>query len=148
MHMGSSMLVAGETNCGKTEFIINFLAQAGEIFDIAPKAGYWFYEAVTKRHALLKQRGYIMQEGLPDNFDNIPANSAIVIDDLMEESKDTATVTSLFTKLAHRKPYFVVFSMQNFFFQSREARNRTLNVQYMVIFKTPRDSTQITHLGS
>ena len=66
----------------------------------------------------------------------------------MEEAKDTAIVTSIFTKLAHYKPYFVIFTMQNLFFQSREARNRTLNVQYMIIFKARCDSTQITHLGS
>src|SRR5438552_8978220 len=85
---------------------------------------------------------------MPENLDNVPANAAIIIEDLMDEVKDNSNVTALFTKLAHKKPYFVIYTMQNLFFQSKVARNRSLNCQYVVLFKNPRDIVQIKVLGS
>ena len=43
-----------------------------------------------------------MHEGLPENFDFCEPNSVIVLNDLMEESKDNVAVTAIYIKVAHR----------------------------------------------
>ena len=84
-----------------------------------------------------------MHEGLPENFDFCEPNSVIVLDDLMEVSKDSVAVTALYTKAAHHRPYFIINILQNLYFQSKRQRSRHLNTQYMVIFQIPRDENQI-----
>ena len=147
LHMGSCMLVAGPIWSGKTSFVIRLLDSANILFDVVPSYVYWFYGQKTAQHDFLTKKNYIMFEGLPDNFDFCEPNSVIVLDDLMEESKDNVQVTALYTKAAHHKPYFVINITQNLYFQSKEQRTRHLNTQYMVIFKIPRDVNQIAVLS-
>ena len=42
----------------------------------------------------------------------------------------------------------VVFLTQNLFHKSKYARDISLNSDYMVLFKNPRDASMITHLGA
>ena len=71
----------------------------------------------------------------------------IVLEDLMQESKDHPGVSNLFTKLVHHKNLFVINITQNFFLRSNETRTRRLNAQYLVLFKNPSDATQIAVIG-
>src|SRR3981189_3603223 len=144
--MGSCMLVAGPIWSGKTSFVIRMLDSAHILFDTLPSFVYWFYGQKTAQHDLLTKKNYIMYEGLPDNFNFCEPNSVTVLDDLMEESKDSAAVTALYTKAAHHRP-FIINILQNLYFQSKEQRTRHLNTQYMVIFNIPRDVNQIAVLS-
>ena len=92
------MLVAGPIWSGKTSFVIRMLDSAHVVFDILPSYVYWFYGQKTAQHDLLTKKNYIMHEGLPENFDFCEPNSVIVLDDLMEETKDSVAVTALYTK--------------------------------------------------
>ncbi len=141
------MLVCGQTGSGKTEFIIRFIDSRKKLFDDAPQHVYWYYGAKTKRHDDLIKRGYEMSDTLPETFANLQPKSIIVLDDLMDETKKNVAVTALFTKLAHHNEYFVIFTSQNIFFKTPEFRNRSLNTQYMVLFKNPRDAGQIRYLS-
>ena len=147
IHMGSCMLVAGPIWSGKTSFVIRMLDSAHVIFDTVPSYVYWFYGQKTAQHDLLTKKNYIMHEGLPENFTFCEPNSVIVLDDLMEETKDSVAVTALYTKAAHHKPYFVINILQNLYFQSKQQRSRHLNTQYMVLFNIPRDKNQIAVLS-
>lgn len=141
---GSSMLVCGPTMAGKSTFVHSLL-QNKQIFDKPPNAIYWFYGGDSVIG--LEGKGYILHKGLPDTFNNIPPNSVVVLDDLMDESKDHAGVTALFTKLVHHKNLFVINITQNVFANSRETRTRRLNTQYVAMFKNPSDVTQIHMIG-
>src|SRR5277367_2565104 len=90
---------------------------------------------------------YILRNGLPEIFLDVPPNSVVVLDDLMNEAKDHAGVTAIFTKLVHHRNLFVINITQNFFENSRETRTRRLNTQYVVMFKNPSDVTQIHIIG-
>jgi hypothetical protein len=140
---GSSMVVSGPTMCGKSTFVHALLANK-QIFSSPPDRVYWFYGQATDD---LKDKNYILKEGLPDTFVDIPPNSVIVLDDLMQEAKDHPGVTNLFTKLVHHKKLFVINITQNFFLRTNETRTRRLNSQYMVLFKNPSDATQIAVIG-
>src|SRR5271163_1176138 len=148
LKLGSCMFVAGPSSSGKTMFIVNLIGYAEEMFDTPPTATYWYYGAKTAMHDELLERGFKLFDTVPTNFDKIPPRSFIVLDDMMETAKTSQVVTSLFTRYAHHANFFVIFSTQNLFHQSREARTRSLNSQYMVLFKNPRDMGQIKILAA
>ena len=141
---GSSMLICGPTMAGKSTFVHNLLANKS-IFDTPPSQVHWYYGGESIEG--LEGRGYILHTGLPENFQDAPVNSVIVLDDLMDEAKDHAGVTALFTKLVHHRKLFVINISQNFFVNSKDTRTRRLNAQYIVMFKNPSDVTQIHMIG-
>lgn len=140
----SSMLLAGPSQCGKSTLLNQILADEN-LFHHKLEKIYWYYGQLNDD--LCKANNYILREGLPESFADIEPYSCIVLDDLMEEARNHAGVTALFTKLVHHKKLFVVMLTQNFFDKSKESRTRRLNAQYMIIFKNPSDVTQIATIG-
>src|SRR5271156_6745237 len=140
---GSSMVVSGPTMRGRSTFV-HALLKDMTIFNNPPERVYWYYGQVTDD---LKNQDYVLKEGLPDTFVDIPPNSVIVLDDLMHEAKDHPGATNLFTKLVHHKNLFVINITQNFLLRTNETRTHKLNSQYLVLFKNPSDATQIAVIG-
>lgn len=91
------------------------------------------------------------QEGLPSRedlmfSDNLPR--LIILDDLMREcSNDNGVIGDLFVKGSHHKNLSVICLMQNVFSQGKAARTNSLNTHYLVLFKNPRDRSQIIWLS-
>ena len=71
--------------------------------------------------------------------------NVVVLDDLMAETD--GRVTDLFTKKSHHSNTSVIYLVQNLFSRNKESRTISLNTQYMVVFKNPRDASQITNLA-
>jgi len=144
----SVMIVAGPTQAGKTTFVIKFLDAAHWILKNGVESGkiYWICNEKPVGKNYNPKYDYI--EGVPDDFSFVEKNSVVVIDDLMQEVKESAIVTSLFTKLSHHKNVFVIYITQNFFNQSKEEVTRRRNCQYIVLFKNPADVRQIQIIGS
>ena len=69
----------------------------------------------------------------------------MVIGDLMSETDER--VTKLFTKKSHHCNTSVKYLVQNLFSKGKESRTISINVQYMVLFKNPRDNTQVVNLA-
>jgi len=141
----SSLLLAGPSQCGKSTLLNQMLADEN-LFQFKFEKIYWYYGQMND-DLCKDDNNYILREGLPESFADIEPFSCIVLDDLMEEAKNHAGVTSLFTKLVHHKKLFVVMLTQNFFQKTGETRTRRLNAQYMIIFKNPSDVTQIATIG-
>jgi len=57
------------------------------------------------------------------------------------------SVTDLFTKGSHHRYISVIYIVQNLFNKGKEHRTISLNSHYIVVFKSPRDSSQIIHLA-
>ena len=89
-------------------------------------------------------------EGIPadllQSLDRTQRN-VIVIDDLMSESINNTKVSDLFTKGSHHINLSVILILQNLFYKGKEMRTISLNSHYMVLFKNPRDTSQINHLA-
>ena len=144
LKMSSSMTIGGPSQCGKSTFTHALLALRNEIIDNPPSKIYWYYGQYTRT---LSSKPYVVEQGIPDSFDQIEDGSVIVLDDLMHEARDHQGVTGLFTKLVHHKNLFVINIVQNFFYHSKETRTRRLNTQYVILFKNPSDATQINIIG-
>jgi hypothetical protein len=69
-----------------------------------------------------------------------------VLDDLMSEiAERSADVERLFSRTSHHRKVSVFLITQNIFLKN--LRTITLNAHYLFLFKNPRDTSQIVHLG-
>lgn len=133
-------IVAGPTGCGKTCFMLKLVSRAREMVSPAPKLVLWCYGTYQK--AFSGVPGVEFHEGIPD-VDMLHERTLLVIDDLMQEADER--VNMIFTKYSHHKDVSVMFLTQNLFHKG--ARTMTLNSHYLILFKNPRDASQITYLA-
>ena len=92
--------------------------------------------------------GVSFHQGLPssDEIEEM-SNGLLVIDDLMHDAVKDSSMLSTFTEGSHHKNISVVFLMQNIFHKESHTRTMSINTQYMVLFKNPRDEKQIQTLA-
>lgn len=139
----SSMLVVGPSMAGKTTFVKKLIENRHLLYDVPPKKVHWFTGSEPPADILVE----VYDEGLPDNFDMVHPHDMVVLDDLMMEAENSKVVSNLFTRLVHHRPCTVISITQNLYSGGKENRTRSLNAQYIVLFKSPRDASQIECLG-
>ncbi|XP_068993909.1 uncharacterized protein [Neodiprion pinetum] len=88
------------------------------------------------------------REGLPQHadYEGDKKPKLLVIHDLMREASNNVVV-DLFTKVCHHKNLSVFYITQNLFHKGNGQRDISLNANYIVFFKNPRDRAQIQHLA-
>ena len=86
----------------------------------------------------------------PELFSHIDPmkRNLLVIDDQMADLADYREMMDLFTKGSHHRNLSVIFIVQNLFQKGIVMRTLSLNTQYYIIFKSPRDKSQIRSLSS
>ena len=135
------MTIAGPTGSGKTTFVERFLTTLPDVMVPVPEKIIWCYS--EWQSAYEKLNGFVdFVEGLPSVWESGPRR-LIIIDDLMNQTDDR--VTELFTKGSHHRNMSVIQIVQNLF--DKKQRTINLNCHYTVLFKNPRDASQITHLA-
>ena len=141
------MCIVGPSHGGKTHLTLNLLERRNELFDCIPNRVVWCYGIY--QHDLqreLTSKGYHVQPGIISVADIQPYD-IIILDALLNESRNSQEVTAMLTKAAHHKPCFIIFIMQNLFPSGKEARTRSLNTHYYIIFNKIRDKSQVEFLA-
>lgn len=85
-------------------------------------------------------------EGVP-NVDEIPADTLLIIDDMLSQLANDKGLLDLFCVQSHHKSISVIFVTQSFYFDSRILRSVTRNAHYIVLFKSQRMAGTIEQLG-
>ena len=143
-------LVAGPTGSGKTEFIIELILNKNKCIKPSPNKIFYCYSLWQERFNYLQKicdnikfiNGLIDAQDIDENYNNL-----VILDDLMKEASDDNSILDLFTKGSHHKNTSVILITQNIFSKGKHSRTISLNSHYLVIFKNPRDQTQINHLA-
>ena len=139
-------LIAGSTSSGKSVWVKEFITHLSEMTYPVPDEVVWCYGEWQDAYNSLKARGVIFSEGLPDVDEWVnDRKRLVVLDDLMNETDER--VSRLFTKGSHHRGISVIQIVQNLFSNNKHQRTISLNSQYLVIFKNPRDKGQIMHLA-
>lgn len=142
-----TLCIVGPSHSGKTHLTLQLLDHRHQLFDCTPQRVVWCYGIYQAAlHRELIQRGYETRSEIIATSEIKPYD-IIVLDDLIQESKNSPDVTAMFTKAAHHKPCFIIFITQNLFPPGKEARTRSLNTHYYIIFKNPRDKSQVEYLA-
>ena len=145
-------LVAGPTCCGKSQFVKRLLESGEDMIEGAPENIIWCYGIYqsTYDEMLRNVPNILFVEGVPSDLESMInpfKRNLVVIDDLIQELSNDPRITSLFTKGCHHRNLSVIFILQNIFHRGKELRDMSLNCHYLVLFKSPRDSSQINHLA-
>ena len=153
-----SMILAGGRRSGKNQFIKKVLTSSPSIVSVPIKRLIWFYASAQDLifDEIRKSSGGRTVEfvkGLPKDTSIEDGyigggyeSTLIVIDDLMSEANTRPDVNHLFTRGRHLDTS-VIFLVQNFHNKGKYMRENTLNADYIVLFKNPRDMTMIQYLG-
>ena len=146
------VLIAGATSSGKTQFVKRLLESGEDMIDSAPQKIFWLYSiyqtAYDEMLTTIPNISFI--EGVPSDLESMidpSIRNLVVINDLMREISNDCRITDLFTKGSHHRNMSVIFILQNIFHRGKELRDMSLNCHYLVLFKSPRDSSQINHLA-
>ena len=78
---------------------------------------------------------------------NSQFNNLLILDDLMREASGNEQILDMFTKGSHHKNTSVMLLTQNIFSKGKHSRTISLNSHYIVMFKNPRDRSQISFLA-
>ena len=154
----STILIAGPTGCGKTQFLLKLLTSNNAI-DPAPERITWVYSEWQPAYDALKRvlgwcTRFIKDYEATELYNSIDPNyrNVLVLDDQMGcdgtcGGDGAVTLTKLFTQGSHHRNLTVVYVVQNLFNKDRTMRTVNLNSHYQVLFKNPRDKTQVRTLG-
>lgn len=141
-------LISGPSQAGKSEFVKKFLDNLACMCDARFDrilVYYGEFQPIYRKFPSDKVKIEFFNR-LPERNDyeinSLP--KLLIIDDLMLESAKSDVIVNLFTKGCHHKNLSVFFIVQNLFFQGKGLRTISLNCCYIVLFKSPRDKSQVS----
>ena len=147
-------LMAGPTCCRKSQFVKRLLhVESGEdMIDGSQENIIWRFGIYqpTYHEILRSVRNSHFVEGVPSDLEsmiNPSIRNLAIIDHLMHELSNNQKITSLFTKGCHHRNLSIIVMLQNVFHRGKELRDMSLNFHYLVMFKSPYDSSQVNHLA-
>lgn len=144
-------VIAGPTQSGKTVFVRKLLKAPHLYIDSPPDKIVWCYGAYDENQMNMIKNGSKQEiefvEGLPD-LSCFSANekNLLILDDLMGDVGRNREIADLFTKGCHHRNISVILLLQNLFHKAPIMRDIHTSSNYLVIFKNPRDSAQISFL--
>jgi hypothetical protein len=150
----SAFLLGGVSQSGKTTFAFNILRNIKVLFE-DPRCRqniiYYYNQWQTSFDAFRKEnivKSWVDKLPTADKVKEVTAlykdrgGSVLVIDDFAQEL--TPDIVDLFSILCHHTNSVVILLTQNIFSKNRVFRDISLNSTYVVLFKNPRDASQIT----
>ena len=135
-----SLMIVGPTSCGKTHFVRQLL-ESSKMKDFNYE---WYYNQYQQTYTDFQRavgKGRVkLSRGLPKYNDedlrdlNPVKKTVIILDDLMEEAKNSTLVSKLFTQGRHRN-VSVILILQNAFPKGKYNSEISRNAMYMTLFK-------------
>lgn len=149
-----SCLLVGPSGCGKTYFVKKVLEQCENVLDSTPDNITWVYTSHQPMYDELMKtvKNIKFVKGLPDSFEDeslFPPDQShlVILDDVIFEASNHPEVVKIFTQYRHHKNMSVMMLTQNLFQQGKYSRAISLNSNYLILFKNPRDRLQMSILA-
>ena len=139
-----TMIVSGPSNAGKSCFVEKLLKHAKKMIKPAPGRIIWHYSQWQAMYSLMHNVEFKLGPPTDDDIQSYN-DSLLIIDDLMSECSTLSS--NLFTKYSHHLKISIIYILQNLFVQSKNQRSISLNTGHIVLFKNPRDSSQVMFLA-
>jgi hypothetical protein len=142
--------IAAPTMGGKTHMIKEILKYKDIMISPAPTNVIYCYKAWQPSYNDIKlnNNSIIFNEGLIEISKlNAKSKNLLILDDLMSQCVDNPEILSLFTIGTHHTNTSVFFLTQNIYAKGKYARDLSLNSNYIINFKNPRDQLQVQVLA-
>ena len=152
-----TLIAAGPSRSGKTSWVYSLLSQSSVLLDRNPHKVFYFYNQWQPLFDRMQREKLVNQfvNHLPDKqeLEKLTASgkksgrgSLCIIDDFMNSSSEH--VGEIFTALSHHLDLSCIYITQNLFAQNNKyMRDMSLSASYLVLFKNPRDQSQIVNLA-
>lgn len=146
----STVLVSGPTGCGKTVFVSQLVIE--NLIQPRPTRVIWVYSEWQTLYdeIKIKRVGIDFVKGLDDDiYQSLDPKirNLIILDDQMHNTGDSKLLGRLFTEASHHRNLTIIYIVQNLFDKGKSHRTVSLNAQYLILFKNPRDKSQIATMG-
>jgi len=135
-------ILAGPTMSGKTLWTLKLIENMRTLIRPTPLRVIWCRGIKTESNL---PSWITVIEGLPDNFEAIPTDSLLILDDLQEECGKSSEVSNLYIRYAHHRRISVLSLQQNLF--ASKSRTQRVNSTYIVLLRNPSDKKQISTLS-
>ncbi len=151
----TTISLSGTTGSGKTKFAYKCLQNIDDMFETTPPEKilycYGIYQSLFDEMQMTVKSIHF-HKGIPttdyiDEFIQGKTHCMIILDDLMDQTVKNTEIELLFTRGAHHKGITVMYINQNMFNQGKHARTISLNTHYIILLRSPRQVSQIQHLG-
>lgn len=144
--------IAGPTQSGKTVFVQRLLKALPYYVTPLPERIVWAYGVKNE-----EQFERIRKSAAPREIefvDTIPSlhdfsreeNNLLIVDDMMGDVARSKSMADLFTKGCHHHNVSIILILQNLFHQGVSMRDLHCSTNYLVLFKNPRDCSQVLHV--
>ena len=139
------VILSGSSGSGKTHFAGNLLEN--NQFDKEIEYVYYFHPCyldeppVTWHETMDIPVSY--QTGLPslEQLMNMPPNSVVILDDLMDKCNESDTIDQLFRVISGKRNISVMIMTQNYFAPGKFGRNIRNSCNYSVLLRNCCDAT-------
>lgn len=148
-------ILAGPSRAGKTTWVYHALAQSEYLFREKPSRVVYYYNQWQPMFDKMKEEGLVQEfiNRVPSKAElekmtskGVKRDVCIIIDDFMQVQSEE--ISEIFTALSHHLNLTCIYITQNLFSKNnRYMRDMSLSATYLVLFKNPRDSSQIVHLA-
>ena len=137
--------LAGKSNSGKSTLLFEILKTKNIFNEIFHCITYHFSEEQELFEKMKKTIPNItFIKGLPKDIKKHGnSHCLLIIDDLLAEAANSDLILDLFLKKSHHLKKSLFLLTQNLYYQGKYFRNLSLNCDYFIIFKNPRDQSQI-----
>ena len=139
-----SCLISGPSSSGKSTFIKKLIDLSSTHITPPPQRIVYVYSEWQPLFEGMKNVEFKKSIPSLQEFEKFQY-SLLIIDDFMNEVNET--ISKFFTKGSHHRNISVIFVTQNLFHKGNHFRSISLNSQYIIVFKNPRDSQQIQFLA-
>lgn len=85
--------------------------------------------------------------GIPSNIEELPSDSLVVFDDLMLDLSKNKSLCELCTVYSRHKRISLILLLQNIFHQGQFFRDMSLQTEYFLLLKNPRDLKQFSRIA-
>ena len=140
--------MAGNSGCGKTTLTSKMIVNWEECMNFPPSTIHVFFSHMQSAYENLQTDSPfpVIFHSEPPTDDFEVENGLVIFDDL-QGSDCVRVIKDFFIKKSHHFNTSVIYLVQNLFDKDPAHRFISLNSTYIVVFKNPRDASQITHLN-
>ena len=141
------LLMAGPSSSGKSTLMKKLVLNPEESMTRIPTRVELFYSHNQDAYTELVEKSscqVILHEGAPDMNFSTPPGTLVIVDDLQGRHADV--ISSWFTRKCHHMDSSIIYLIQNIFDKTPQNRTISLNSSYIILFKNPRDASQVRHL--
>ena len=144
------LLISGSSGLGKTTLVVRMLKNWTHCMDRKPKFIHIFFHHMQDCYNGIEKSAdcpVIFHTEPPSENFQCEKGSLILFDDLQGDKKTTEVIKDFFIRRSHHDDLAVCYICQTLFHKHPAHRVISLNTNYFVIFNSPRDRSELSHLS-